>query len=224
MALLTLNKLKIAFKNTVVIKDASFELKPKDFVCVVGANGSGKTTLVKGILGLIKPCSGSVDFEKGFTKKDIGYLPQENNHENIFPALVSEVVLSGTLSKLGLKICYPKSYYEKMCKVLKELGILELENTSFSELSGGQKQRVLLARALVSEPKLLILDEPSNNLDDASKKNFYELLKKINQNGMTILMITHDLDAADLIGNKILAIENGLTTLHSTNQYLRRFR
>lgn len=224
MSLLTVNKLKIKFDDTVVIKEATFELDSQDFVCIVGANGSGKSTLIKGILGLIKPAAGAIKFEKGFSAKSVGYLPQENNFEKNFPATVNEVVLSGTLNKLGFKICYPKSWYQKMRKVLKTLGVSKLENSSFAQLSGGQKQKVLLARALVNEPELLVLDEPSNNLDYDTKKNFYELLKKLNQDGMTIIMITHDLDSEDLIGNKILAIEDSIATMYSTGKYLRRFR
>lgn len=224
MTLVTAHRLKFKFDETTVIKEASFELDIGDFVCVVGANGSGKSTLIKGILGLVKPASGSVKFAQDFSVKEIGYLPQETNFEANFPALVSEVVLSGTLNRLGLRICYPKSWHQEACEILKKFGILNLEKSRFSELSGGQKQKVLLARALVNQPKLLILDEPSNNLDYTSKKDFYNLLKKLNKAGTTIIMITHDLDNEDLIGNKILAIDEGEVKIYTTSAYLRRFK
>ena len=225
MNLVYVSKLKLGFDKNITISDATFEIKSGDFVCIVGANGSGKTTLVKAILGLVRPFSGTIKFGDEISAKEIGYLPQELELDSNFPALVNEVVLSGCLSKMHLKICYGKVEKQKMRETLKLLGISNLESKSFSELSGGQKQKVLLARALVNEPRLLILDEPSNNLDYKSKKEFYKILSDLNQKkNVTIMMVTHDLDSEDLIGNKIIAIENGRAKLYTTREYLRRFK
>lgn len=225
MSLISVKKIRLGFGKTIAIFDANFEINQGDFVCIVGANGSGKTTLIKAILGLFSPVSGSIKFGDKVSSKDIGYLPQELNLEQNFPALVSEVVLSGCLSKMGHKICYGKKEEQKMQEVLKMLSISKFQNKSFDELSGGQKQKVLLARALVSEPKLLFLDEPSNNLDSDSREEFYQTLIELNNSKkITILMVTHDLDKKDLIGNKIVAIEEGVAKLYTTKEYLGRLK
>ena len=144
--------------------------------------------------------------------------------EQNFPATVLEIVLSGMLSRMKGKLFYGQDEKNKADKVLNSLNIGKLKEKSFSELSGGQKQKVLLARALVANPDLLILDEPSNNLDHKSRGKFYEILKSLNGNGMTIIMITHDIDADDLIGNKVLAISGGEVKCSTTKDYLRSYR
>lgn len=225
MSLISIHKLRLGFGKNIAVSNSDFEISSGDFVCIVGANGSGKTTLIKAILGLVSPISGTIKFGDELFSKEIGYLPQELNLEQNFPALVSEVVLSGCLSKMRHRICYNEVEKQKMQEILKRLGILKLKDVSFNELSGGQKQKVLLARALVSEPKILILDEPSNNLDHASREDFYQILMDLNQSkGITILMVTHDLDKKDLIGNKIIAIENTEAKLYTTKEYLGRFK
>lgn len=225
MEILRVRNLKLGFPRHLVIKGASFSVDQGDFVAVVGANGSGKSTLIRGILGLTKPLSGKVEFLNGCARESVGYLPQETAPDRMFPATVAEIVLTGALPALKTRVCYGEAEKQRSDEVLKLLGISKLKNESFNSLSGGQKQKVLLARALISAGKLLILDEPSNNLDQSSKTSFYELLKKLNNaNGLTILMITHDIDADDLIGNKVLSIENGETSMYSTKEYLRRYR
>lgn len=224
MSLLELKKIKIGFKDNVVIKEANFVVDEGDFICVVGANGSGKSTLIKGILGLIKPFSGKIIFDKSL-KTNIGYLPQELRLDDNFPATVFEVVMSGNLGRMGAKVFYGIKEREKAEDALKLLGIEKLEKQKFSELSGGQKQKALLARALVATSKLLILDEPSNNLDYKSREEFYQTLIWLNkEKKITIMMITHDLDADDLIGNKIVYIKNGEVGMAETQEYLRSFR
>ena len=222
--ILKVEKLRLGFPHHLVIREASFSVSKGDFVAVVGANGSGKSTLIKGILGLNKPLSGKVTFLNGADAQSIGYLPQEMAQNVAFPATVAEIVLTGALPALKMRICYGEAEKQRLDEVLKLLKIFKLKNESFNSLSGGQKQKVLLARALISSRELLILDEPSNNLDQSSKKTFYALLKKLNKDGMTILMITHDIDAEDLIGNKVLAIEDGEVLMCSTQEYLGRYR
>lgn len=207
-----------------VIDSANFAIDVQDFVCVVGANGSGKSTLIKAILGLIKPNSGKIMFGDDIRRESIGFLPQDTKTDLNFPATVMEIVLSGTLGQLGVKAFYRKDDKAKAKRALKQLGILKLKNASFANLSGGQKQKVLLARALAATSKVLILDEPSNNLDHKSRKEFYDELKKLNKSGLTIIMITHDLDAEDLIGNKIISIKEAKVECCSTSDYLRSYK
>ena len=162
---------------------------------------------------------------RGANELEIGYLPQEMRVEQNFPATVSEVVMSGTLGRLGARAFYRKEDRERVERALKTLGISDLGDKSFSELSGGQRQKVLLARAIVATKELLILDEPSNNLDYRSRKEFYKILMRLNTKlRLTIIMITHDLDVDDLIGNKVLAIRDGAVEMRTTEEYLRSFR
>lgn len=206
MSLVRVKNLTLGYNGQAILKNLSFVVEEGDFICVVGRNGSGKTTLVKGILGLIKPMQGEVVFED-LQPNFVGYMPQETNVNEYFPATVFEIVLSGSLNRAKRKFFYSQSDKKEALEKLELLKLIKIKNKSFNELSGGQKQKVLLARSLMATNKLLILDEPSNNLDFETKKDFYEILKKINQEQkITIIMITHDLDHDNLIGNKILSL------------------
>ena len=208
MDLIKLKNLTLGYEKNIVIKNLNIDIEEGDFLCVVGPNGSGKSTLIKGILGLIKPIKGSVIFNN-LKQNFIGYMPQETKVDSNFPASVYEIVLSGTLNHIGIRMFYSKKDKDKALDSLKTLGIEKLKNKSFSDLSGGQRQKVLLARSLCSTSKLLILDEPSNNLDSKSKSEFYKIIKDLNENKkITIIMITHDLDHGNLIGNKILSLKD----------------
>lgn len=221
-AILTLKKLSVGYGKNILVRGVDFEVFQGDFVAIVGANGSGKSTLIKTILGLVPAISGKVIWNSG----TVGYLPQNTQVENNFPATVSEIVLSGLLGKM--KGAFYGGFEKKKAEAaLSKLGILKLKRKSFSELSGGQRQKVLLARALVpglgSSKSVLILDEPSNNLDYNSREEFYRTLKELNREGLTILMITHDLDYRDLVGNKILALEDGVSKVYPTAEYIAKF-
>lgn len=199
--------LTLGYEKENVIENISFTVNEKDFIIIVGKNGAGKSTLIKGILGLIKPKSGSINFDKSLNQKLIGYMPQETKVSQSFPASVMEIVLSGRINKMGLRPFYNKEDKIKAIDALKILNIYDIKNKSFQELSGGQRQKTLLARSLCATDKLLILDEPSNNLDQASREEFYLLLMKLNKElGITIIMISHDNDLDKLLGTKILRI------------------
>lgn len=221
MSLIELKNLTLGYDKDIILKDINLSIEDNDFVCVVGANGSGKSTLIKGILGLIKPIKGKVIY-KGLKQNYIGYMPQETKVDSNFPASVLEIVLSGTLNQYK-NIFYSKEQKEIAINNLKLLGIEKLKNKSFSELSGGQRQKVLLARSLSATTKLLILDEPSNNLDSKSKKELYSTIIDLNKNhNITIIMITHDLDHDNLIGNKILSLRENDIFFGSVEEFVRR--
>ena len=206
-------------KNGIVIRNLSFKIERGDFVCIVGPNGAGKTTLLSGILGLIPVRSGKIEFI-GTEQTGIGYMSQENTIDESFPATVMEIILSGTLA--NSHNFYPKATKELARKTLKRLGIDHLETNSFSELSGGQRQKVLLARALMATNDLLILDEPSNNLDQKSKRDLYSLLDNLNKkSNIAVLMVTHDLDHDNLIGNKILSLRPNDFFFGSTKEFVK---
>ena len=199
--------LTLGYENEKIINNISFSVEEKDFIIVVGKNGAGKSTLIKGILGLIKPMSGEIIFDESLNKKHIGYMPQETKVEGTFPASVMEIVLSGRINKMGKRPFYNKEDKNEAIKALKILNILDIKNKSFCDLSGGQRQKTLLARSLCATDKLLILDEPSNNLDNTSREEFYLLLMKLNKElGISIIMISHDVDIDKMLGNKILRI------------------
>ena len=220
MSLIKLKNLTIGYAGYAVAKNLSLTISPHDFICIVGPNGSGKTTLIRSILGLIKPLSGKIEYDQ-ISQKSIGYMPQETTVDPNFPASVFEIVLSGTLNR-G-KNFYDHSTKKAALEALKELDILSLKDASFSELSGGQRQKVLLARALVATDKLLILDEPSNNLDQKSKLSLYNLIQKIHkERGIAVLMVTHDLDHGNLIGDKILSLTSGDFFFGKTKDFIKK--
>ena len=222
MSLIDIKNLSLGYDGNIVLKNVNLKIEENAFLCVVGPNGSGKSTLIKGILGLIKPISGTITFNN-LKQNFIGYMPQETKVDSNFPASVLEIVLSGTLNKKSMSLFYTKEDKKLAIKNLKILGIENLKNKHFSELSGGQRQKVLLARSLCATSKLLILDEPSNNLDSKSKKNLYDILTNLNKNyNITIIMITHDLDHNNLIGNKILSLREDDIFYGTTKDFIKK--
>ncbi len=225
MAVLRVNNLSLGYEKQVVINNISFEVNKHDFILVIGSNGVGKSTLIKGILGIIKPISGEIIYDE-VKKNHVGYMPQETKVDSNFPASVMEIVLSGLVTKMGFRPFHNKKDKEKAREALKILHIEDLENKIFSELSGGQRQKVLLARSLCATTNLLILDEPSNNLDQESKVDFYSTLKHLNEgHGITIIMITHDVarDRESFIGNKVLELKKDSFIYKETDEYLEEY-
>ena len=192
MSLIKCSDLKMGYEGKVVFENMNFPVNQGDYLCIVGENGSGKTTLMKGLLGLIEPISGTIEYLDGLKQRYIGYLPQQNNIKKDFPGSVFEVVLSGTLNQRLIPF-YSKEQKEFAFENMKKVGITELKKKSFQQLSGGQQQRVLLARALCATSKLLILDEPITGLDPLASQDFYELLADLNKSGITIVMVSHDI-------------------------------
>ena len=222
MNIIEIKNLTLGYENNKVIENLNINIEDGDFICIVGPNGAGKSTLIKGMLGIIKPLKGEIKFNK-LKQTFIGYMPQETKIDANFPASVLEIVLSGTLNRLGLISFYTKKEKEIALNNLKILGIESIKDKKFSELSGGQRQKVLLARSLCATTKLLILDEPSNNLDSKSKKDLYNTINDLNKkHRITIIMITHDLDHDNLIGNKILSLRENEIFYGSTNDFVRR--
>lgn len=197
MAQLRCENISVGYEDGIVVSDVSFELNRGDYVCIVGENGAGKSSLLKGILGLARIQSGRIEYGDGISRADVGYLPQQKDYQKNFPATVKEVVMSGFLNKMGLRPYYNKAEKAKAMEILKDFGMADYVKASFGSLSGGQKQRVLLARALCATDKLLLLDEPTTGLDPVATEELYELLKRLNrEKKTTILMVSHDLNKA----------------------------
>ncbi len=202
--ILTIENLTISFNQFDIIKNISFSVFKGDYVNIIGPNGAGKTTLIKAILGLIPEYRGNIKYHED----RIGYLPQKTySTEKIFPATVKEIVSLGLLATKKHPKIITVSDQKQIMNTLNKLHIANLANRRIGLLSGGQQQRVLLARAIVNTPSMLILDEPTSALDPKFKKEFYKLLKKLNQEyQMTILHITHDISGLEDSGNKVLYI------------------
>ncbi len=197
MAQLRCENISVGYEDGIVVSDVSFELNRGDYVCIVGENGAGKSSLLKGILGLAKIQGGKLEYGDGMSRADVGYLPQQRDYQKNFPATVKEVVMSGFLNKMGLRPYYNRVEKAKAMEILSDFGMADYVRASFGSLSGGQKQRVLLARAMCATDKLLLLDEPTTGLDPVATEELYELLKRLNrEKKTTILMVSHDLNKA----------------------------
>lgn len=220
MALIKTENLTLSYENMTVIKDMSFEVNSGDYLCIVGENGSGKSTLVKALLSLKKAVGGSITFGDGLEQRGIGYLPQQTNAQRDFPASVGEVVLSGCLNSRGIRPFYSRKERCIAADNMERLGITELKKRSYRELSGGQQQRVLLARALCATHKLLLLDEPVAGLDPMVTAELYELISSINKSGVTVIMVTHDMQAAMKYASHILCLRSDDWFFGTRNEFL----
>jgi len=208
MALITCRDVSLSYDGQTVLSGLSFEVSAGDYLCIVGENGSGKTTLLKALLSLKAVDSGGLFFGDGLKKKEIGYLPQQTSAQKDFPASVWEVVLSGRLNARSARPFYSGADKAAARENIRKLGIDALARRSYRELSGGQQQRVLLARALCATKKLLLLDEPVAGLDPVVTGDFYELIRKINDGGITIVMVSHDIQSAVKYASRILHLHN----------------
>lgn len=204
MALLTFDDVNLAYDGDPVAHDVSFTVQQGEYWCIIGENGSGKSSLIKAMLGLLDCTSGKIRMGDGLRPNEIGYLPQQSAIQKDFPASCMEVVLSGTIGSRGLRPFYGKQERAAAVNTMEQLGILDLKNRCYQELSGGQQQRVLLARALLATKKLIVLDEPTAGLDPVVTADFYRLLREVHHSGMTVLMVTHDLNQALLDATHIL--------------------
>lgn len=207
MAVIECKNLTLSYGSTPVISDLCFKVESGQCVCIAGENGTGKSTLVKAVLGLLEATKGSILFGQGVSKDTIGYLPQRSDAQKDFPASVWEVVLSGRLSKKIIPF-YTKEDKRIATEKLKTLDILKLKNRSFAELSGGQQQRVLLCRAICATKKLIILDEPVAGLDPNATSEFYKIIQRLKRDGITVLMVSHDIHCALAIADKLLILRN----------------
>ena len=206
MAYITCKNLSLGYESKVVVEGLNFAVNRGDYLCIIGENGSGKSTLMKTLLGLKAPLGGEILFSDGLKKNEIGYLPQQTVVQRDFPASVYEIVLSGRLNHCGLKPFYSREDKAAAKKNMERMSITALSRRCYRELSGGQQQRVLLARALCAAEKILLLDEPVSGLDPVVTAEMYALIEDLNRQGVTIIMISHDLQAALRYASHILQI------------------
>ncbi|MBR0205701.1 MAG: ABC transporter ATP-binding protein [Clostridia bacterium] len=204
MALLSACDLTLGYEGRILVQGLSFSVAAGDYLCIVGENGSGKSTLIRTLLGLQPPLGGQIRFGEGLKSKDVGYLPQQTLVQRDFPASVAEIVLSGCQGRCGLRPFYNQAEKAMARENMARMGVLSLKDRCYRELSGGQQQRVLLSRALCAARRVLLLDEPVSGLDPHATAEMYALLEGLHREGITLIVISHDLEAALTYSTHIL--------------------
>jgi zinc transport system ATP-binding protein len=205
--ILELRGVSAGYDRQLVLRGVDFTLRAGDFVGVTGPNGGGKTTLLKVILGLLPPRAGEVVYHAP-ARALFGYLPQNHRFDTRFPVSVEEVVLSGLLSRKGLFKRYTRADRARAVDLLETYGVASCRGRVIGELSGGQVQRVFLCRALVSSPRVLVLDEPATYVDEEGARAFYSLLGELNRRA-SIVMVSHDLETVRALAGSVVRVSAG---------------
>ena len=194
-SIIKIENLSAGYDQKTVLHDINLEISEKDFLGIIGPNGGGKTTLMKVILGLLKPSEGKITFyDNGMPVEqlEIGYLPQYNSIDKKFPISIYEVILSGLNRQKSLFSRFTKEHHERVKETISMMGLEGMENKPIGQLSGGQMQRALLGRAIVSNPKAIILDEPNTYIDKRFEARLYSLLEEINKQ-RAVILVSHDI-------------------------------
>jgi zinc transport system ATP-binding protein len=210
--LIRLEDVWVHYDNVAILEAVNLSIKRDDFLGIIGPNGGGKTTLLKVILGLVKPTSGKVTVLGGTpqrNRKFIGYVAQNSLFDHDFPISVLEVVLMGRYGKVGLVKRFSEDDKKAALKALQTVEMINYKDKQIGRLSGGEQQRVLIARALVAEPKMLLLDEPTTGVDMPMQTEFYELLAGLKYS-MSIVLVSHDISAVSIYVDKIACLNHQL--------------
>jgi len=206
--------LSFKYEETPILEEISLSINAGEFVGIFGPNGGGKTTLLKLLMGFLKPKQGTVKLwgmPPKTAREKIGYVPQATSFDRQFPISTLEVVLMGSLSEISMWGFFKSKSKQKAREALHLMGLLEKEHQAFGTLSGGQAQRVLIARALVSDPEILLLDEPTASIDVEAEESIYQLLDEL-KGSMTILMVTHDLQGAVRRVGRLLCVQRKISS------------
>ena len=222
MKAIKINNLSFSYDNTDVLQNINLDIDKNEFVAIIGPNGGGKSTLLKLILGLLKPKNGKVliyDKNPNNMKEQIGYMPQQFIQNKTFPITITQIVMSGLLNKKNFLFSYSKSEKQKALNALEMVGLIDFADNKIDTLSGGQIQRVFLARAVICNPKILILDEPTSNIDVSGQELIYRLLKELNTN-ITVIIVSHDISVVLKYANRV-AFVNKTMVVHNDIENLR---
>ena len=212
--LVQLNNIDVAYQNNIVLSNVSLSIYYRDFLGIIGPNGGGKTTLLKVILGFLKPLRGTIQYI--LNRSEIGYLPQGNQIDDRFPITVKEVVASGLEKGLKIHKRFTGGEKQRIDSVLEKVGLKHLRKRPIGELSGGELQRTMVARSIVSSPRMLILDEPNTHVDNKFEMELYDLLRELNEH-MTILLVSHDIGTISPYIKSIACVNRKLH-YHSSNE------
>ncbi|HDJ89569.1 MAG TPA: metal ABC transporter ATP-binding protein [Thermoprotei archaeon] len=229
MYCIDVKNVSVMYDSQKVLDNISFKVEYPEFVTIIGPNGAGKTTLLKTIAGIIKPITGIVKIfdiniheDPGEARKYIGYVPQKERISVNLPIKVKDVVLMGLLAKMSPPRITTRKMIEKVRKALERVNAIELFNKRFNELSGGQQQKILIARAIVSDPKILILDEPFSGVDVESQGEIISFLDELKtKNKVSILLVTHDINPIVSFTDKVLLLKNKLIAYGSPSEVIR---
>lgn len=216
MNLIELHKVSVAYEGCEALHEVDLTIAAGDFLGVIGPNGGGKTTLVKAILGAV-PYTGRIDFAPELFadgERLIGYMPQISDFDRAFPISVEEVVLSGLQGRRGFLHRYTRADRQKAFNLLCEMGLETVAHHPIGQISGGQMQRALLCRAIVADPKVLILDEPTNFVDNQFERELYHTLRHLNER-MAIVMISHDIGTITSVVKEIVCVNRTVHRHHS---------
>ena len=218
--IISIENLSFAYNKENVLQDIILSVDEGDFIGIIGCNGSGKSTLMKLLIGQLTPSKGKIklfneDLNKSNKLNKIGYVPQISLSSGAtFPATVEEVVMANLYSKIGFMRFPKKEHKEKVKEALRIVNMEEYSKRLIGNLSGGQQQRVMIAKALVSDPKIIILDEPTTGIDAKSEEQLYDLLNKLNkESNITIIIVSHDFAKIQQYTNKIFVVENNKVSL-----------
>ena len=221
MPAITCDNVSLSYEGKNVLSGVHFSLPAGSYLCIVGENGSGKSTFIRALLGLKAVAGGSICLSSQISRCDIGYMPQTSAIQRDFPASVEEVILSGCMrGRNGRPVLFVKKEQRELAKkAMEKLGITSLIRKSYRELSGGQQQRVLLARALCSARQLLVLDEPAAGLDPLITADMYRIVKEVNEAGITVVMVSHDIGCIIHYASHILHLQHTQLFFGSASEY-----
>ena len=206
-SIIALRNVGVNYEQSIALEDVNLDIFEDDFIGIIGPNGGGKTSLVKAIMGVV-PHSGEIEFAPALRRKNhlkIGYMPQVSQFDTRFPISIEEVVLSGLQSEKGFFGRYTHADRQRATELLKQMGIDQIASRPIGEVSGGQLQRALLCRAIIAEPKLLILDEPTNFVDNNFEREFYALVKQLHER-MAVMIVSHDVGTITSLVNAIICV------------------
>ncbi len=225
-ALIEFSEVTLGYSHKDVLASLNFTIDHGDFLGIVGPNGSGKSTLIKALLGILKPRNGRITFHAAHNgssngKPRFGYVPQRGQLDEIYPLTVAEIVIMGRYAQIGKLKKPQRRDHEKMRECLRHLGIEELAEAQYGDLSGGQKQRTLIARALASDPEILVLDEPTDGLDLSSQQSILAMVAHFHQvHNMTVIMVSHHLNEVAALVKKLALVQAGRLQVGVTDEIL----
>lgn len=210
LSVIDVRSLSFSYNGNLVLENVNFSVKKGEFLGVFGPNGGGKTTLLRLIMGFLEPQKGAIRVlgnPPQEARPSIGYVPQFSRYDKKFPISVLEIVMMGCLAEMPWWGGYSHAAREKSLSLLEKVGLADLKDRSFGTLSGGQAQRALIARALVDDPEILLLDEPTANIDPLAERDIHKLLHTLRNGTMTILMVTHDLQSITGEATRLLCVQ-----------------